>query len=103
MRLRKSTHQAFMYRLMATTTRWRSAPLRVVGSTMRPRSYPTRTAYSLRLTLTQPGDAAAKWWTDKGAIRLRPGGAKDPGEMYAAGGAEAVVSWYISALSLERD
>ena len=39
------------------------------------------------------GDTAATYWIDRGASRLRPTGAKDPGDMYANEGADGILQW----------
>ena len=47
----------------------------------------------------EPGDAGYKaYWQPMGARRLRPVGAKDPGEMYALDGRQAVIDWIAEAL-----
>ena len=46
-----------------------------------------------------PGDAGYKaFWQPQGARRLRPMGAKDPGEMYALDGRQAVIDWIAEVL-----
>ena len=45
------------------------------------------------LDADEAGDAAARWWLGKDVARLRPVGAKDPGDMYKAGGAAAIWAW----------
>ena len=51
------------------------------------------------LDADDPGDQASEWWIAKGAKRLRPAGAKDPGDMFKAGGADSVLTWVKSALA----
>ena len=57
------------------------------------------TASSWRSMLMTLVTKPAQWWIAKGAKRLRPAGAKDPGDMFKAGGSDSVLTWVKSALA----
>ena len=74
-----------------------------LGSTTGSRQHEaTITSNSFRvfvaLDADDPGQQAAQWWIEKGALLLPPVGAKDPGEMFEAGGAGAIMDWLSPAL-----